>query len=449
MENRPEPHDLNAERLVLGTILGSSSALHEVRELLTPDTFHDRRHADVYRAVLAIDERGESPDLVAVYNELRKRNSDFQVQQLAELGTNWARDVYQHTALLHDKKVRRNLIGIARKLEHAAFDEGVDIVDIQADTEEKIKGIFSGSDNSVSTIGDAIRGVYSQIDRNHAPEKYQTGTLTGFREFDRRSGGLQQSDLVIIAAETSQGKTSLAVCIGMNAALSGCPVAFYSLEMKKEQIAARMLSIQSGVPANQILYSGNLHQDQFQRIDRGVSSLYDRKIYFDDRSTSNIDTIINSIRNLHKKYGIRGAIVDYLQILNVNMKGSSPEQQMGHVARRLKNLAKELDLWIIALSQLSRDHANPMPNLNRLRDSGQIGEAADIVMLIYRPEVYNRSYPEPFRNASTANTALIDVAKGRNIGLVRFICGFDKHTTRFYEASDIQINEKQAEEEPF
>jgi len=125
--------------------------------------------------------------------------------------------------------------------------------------------------------------------------------------------------------------------------------------------------------------------------------------------------------------------VDYLQILNVNQKAQNKEQAMGDVARRLKNLAKDLDIWVIALSQLNRDMQNPIPNLNRLRDSGQIAEAADIVMFVYRPEVYGKYFPEPFANQSTQGTAMIDIAKGRNIGLLKFICSFDAKTTHFRE----------------
>ena len=138
------------------------------------------------------------------------------------------------------------------------------------------------------------------------------------------------------------------------------------------------------------------------------------------------------------KYGIKGVIVDYLQILNVNMKGANKEQQMGDVARRLKNIAKELDIWVIALSQLSRDNQNPIPSLTRLRDSGQIAEAADMVILIYRPEIYGKKYPVEFSEMSTEGTAMIDVAKGRNIGLMKFIVGFDARTTNFYELGEVK-----------
>lgn len=234
--------------------------------------------------------------------------------------------------------------------------------------------------------------------------------------------------------------TSLALTFINNAAKQGHKVAMYSMEMKREQCAARLMSMNSGIPSNQILYS-QLDDNYLKQLDSGVNKIYNLPIYFDDNSTSNIDKIIASIRAMKVKHDISGAVIDYLQILNVNQKSFNKEQAMGDVARRLKNLAKELDIWIIALSQLNRDANNPIPTLNRLRDSGQIAEAADMVMFVYRPEVYEKYYPAPFTNHETKGTAMIDIAKGRNIGLHKFICGFDAKTTKFYETENVQIIE--------
>ena len=237
-----------------------------------------------------------------------------------------------------------------------------------------------------------------------------------------------------------------------NMALSGANMAIYSLEMKNVQLTARLLAMETGIPSNQILYSP-LQNSQLDHFDRSINKILKTGLFFDDRSTSNIDTIIASIRSMKIKNKIEGAVIDYLQILNVNMKGVNKEQQMADVARRLKNLAKELDIWIIALSQLNRDSQNPVPNLNRLRDSGQIAEAADIVMFVYRPEVYIRKYPEPYSNVDTTGTAMIDIAKGRSIGIMKFICSFKKEVTQLLPIEDINslslsnMNEK--ENEPF
>lgn len=203
--------------------------------------------------------------------------------------------------------------------------------------------------------------------------------------------------------------------------------------MTGEQLTARIVSMQSGVSASTMTYGKPSVSDR-ERIKTAVDILQKDNLIFDDRSTSNIDNILGSIRRMKIRYNIDGAVIDYLQILNVNMKSTvNKEQQMADVARRLKNLAKELQIWIIALSQLNRDRDNPEPTIDRLRDSGQIAEAADTVMLVYRPEYYGRKFPKPFETKETHNAALIDVCKGRNTGTMKFICRFVPELTLFLD----------------
>lgn len=447
MENKLIPHSLEAEKVVLGTIMTERNTLSEIRDILSPECFYNSFHRSIYEAIIEIDKRGDRPDLISVTNELTKKG-EVNVYELSVISSCLSFDVYQHAALLHDKEKRRRFIEIGNRLITRAFSESDDIVDTLSEAEDKLKNLFLTSKDSLSTINDAIKGISKQMEMNASDNKLLTGTPTGFAEIDGKSGGLQKSDLIVIAADTSSGKTSLSIALTMEAAKNGEGVAFYSMEMKKEQIAARMISIESGIPANEIMYS-RLLPEQFDRIDRGIGKLYNKPVFFDDRSSSNIDTILASIRTMKMRYGISGAVVDYLQILSVNMKGSNTEQQMGEAARRLKNLAKELDIWIIALSQLNRDQINPVPTLARLRASGQIAEAADIVMLIYRPEIYGKYYPEPYQNAPTQGTAMIDVAKGRNIGLAKFLVQFDAKTTHFMPYDNNYQEFKQIDENPF
>ena len=440
------PNNPDAEKLVLGTIMSNRYALDEVRDILTKECFYVSFHQEIYEAIMNIDSRGESADMVTVATEVRKNNPNADLFEITQIALCMTHDIYQHAAIIHDLEKRRRLIMIGMKMQSRALSESEDIVDIQTEAEESIKEVFQTSKSNMSTINDAIKGVVKQMEINAADNKPITGTPTGFSAIDKRSGGLQKSDLVIIAADTSSGKTSLAIAFMISAVKYGHGVAFYSMEMKKEQIAARMISIESGIPANQIMYS-RLTSDQFDMIDRGIGKIAGKPVFFDDRSTSNIDTILASIRTMKLKYNVSGAVVDYLQILTVNMKGTNKEQMMGEAARRLKNLAKELDIWIIALSQLNRDSLNPVPSLARLRDSGQIAEAADVVMLIYRPELYGKFYPEPFENASTKGTAMIDIAKGRNTGLLKFIAHFNANTTHFTDYDG--YNDKIENEQPF
>lgn len=441
MEVNVQLRDEDAEKLVLGTIITERNALEEVRELLSEESFYNPFHKQVYKAILQISSLGERPDIITVKNKLVANGVKFELVEYMKIASNCTFDLYQYAARLHDLAIRRKFYTIGQYLISNSYSEAEDILDVTNSVSDELASLFKSTSTTVTTINDGLESVYGMINENLSGNKPLTGTPTGFEKIDSKSGGLQKSDLIIIAGETSQGKTSLAVSMMRNASFSGAKIAMYSMEMKKEQITARILSMESGIPSNQIMYS-RLTDSQIQAIDKRIGKLSGKGIYFDDRSTSNIDTIISSIRYMKLKFDIDGAIIDYLQILNVNMKGANKEQQMGDVARRLKNLAKELDIWIIALSQLNRDTMNPVPTIARLRDSGQIAEAADVVILVYRPEYYDKSrrYPDPFSNASTEGTAMIDIAKGRNIGILRFICGFNAATTCFFNLDSVPLS---------
>lgn len=445
------PRSEEAEKLILGTLITESKWLNEIRELLPVDSFYFDMHKKVYRAILSLSDKGEKIDVMTVMAELPKIGEVVQPSEIASLAMNYAATgVIEYVHIINEKFKRRKFFELGAFLQSNAFSEVNDVNDVLADVKERMDSLFNTSSDNVYTLHDALDGVNRIISRNMSGETELTGDPTGFKNIDKRSGGLQGSDLVIIAAETSQGKTSMAIKMAMNC---NAPVAFYSMEMKKEQIAARMMSIASGIPSNEILFS-RLDEMKIQQIDRGVGKIYNKPVYFDDRSTSNIETILASIRMMKAKYGIHGAVIDYLQILNVNMRGESKERQMGEVARRLKNIAKELDIWIIALSQLNRDASNPVPTIARLRDSGQIAEAADMVILIYRPEVYgdNKRFPDGFSGYETKGNALIDVAKGRNTGLTKFLVGFHAKTTDFFDlgnAPKLFTDESRSDDLPF
>ena len=447
-EMRVLPRDEECEKRVLGSILSERDAIYEVRDILTDNCFYNDFHKQIYRTVLEITDSGGRADAVSVKSKLEYSYPGFSLYELVNISGMYTFDLYQYACRLHDLMIRRKFFDIGSYLDSNAFNEKEDIADVVQKASDQLTNLFSSNCNSISTVKESIESVYETINRNMSGKTELTGTPTGFDKIDSKTGGLQKSDLIIIAGETSSGKTSMAVSMMKNAAIAGAKIAMYSMEMKKEQITSRIISMISGIPSNVILYSP-LSGPQLENVDRAVDTVSKMQIYFDDRSTSNIDTIISSIRQMKLKNGIDGAVVDYLQILNVNMKGSNKEQQMGDVARRLKNLAKDLDIWIIALSQMNRDNLNPVPTLARLRDSGQIAEAADIVMLIYRPEVKGKLYPDEFSDVDTKGTAMIDIAKGRNIGLLKFICGFNAASTHFYDLNTIPISSTEDDNNPF
>lgn len=449
------PNDKELEKIVLGTIISNKHEYDEVRDIISEDCFYDDFHLRVFRIFKQIEASGDEPNAISIVQEYKKKYNEIKYLEISYLcDFRSLMHTYYNTCRLNDLSARRKLIELGYYLQNKAVNEQEEIADISDHANDLLSKLYSTSDNSVSTMEDAIKGVYRIMESNLSSQSAVTGSPTGFHEFDKRSGGFQGSDLIIIGGESSNGKTSLILSMIKNISSYGHGVGMYSLEMGKEQLAARLIAMESGISSSKILFTP-LDRIQFDRIDKSVQKLFNSNIYFDDRSTSNIDTIINSIRKLKIKYDIKGAVVDYMQILNVNMRSANEEQQLANIARRFKNLAKDLDIWIVALSQLNKDASNPVPNRNRLRGSGQIFEAADIVMYSYLPYKYNRDFPEPFsgKNYETKGYAFIDVDKGRNIGTFKFLAGFQEDITLFYEVSQINIPTKQElsndNDEPF
>lgn len=454
MEDRIPINDKECEDTVIGSLLSDRNALSDVRDILTEDCFFDSFNRATYRAIVTVADRGKTADIISVKAELEASHVQFDIVKLVSLTDKYTLDTRQYAMRLKELSSRRRLTTIAQYLLINSYSEENAIEEVTQKASDDITSLFSSDVSEIMRLHDGIEKVNTIINANLSHDQELIGTPTGFGELDRKMGGLQGSDLNIIAAESSQGKTSLALSIVLNAAKAGKRIAIYSMEMKAEQLTARIMAMESGVSSSSILYS-QLDGGQLKKIDESINKIDNLDIFFDDRSTSSIDTILSSIRYMKRKYNIDGAAVDYLQILNVNMKNVNKEQVMGDVTRRLKNIAKELDIWIIALSQLSRDKENPIPTLARLRDSGQIVEVADNVVLIYRPEFYGKlSYPSDFSNASVNGTAMIHLAKGRNVGTTKFICGFNAPTTLFHDMQNTptkpeQLNITSVENVPF
>lgn len=454
-QNQPLVNDPKAEQYVIGSLLIVPTAYTLVSQYLDEDCFYDPMCRDIWKAVDNMGKQGMPIDIISVSAELSKQKSNVTALDLMNISAQIASSAHveYHAIRLQDLGRRRKLWVVGQQLSKVGLSEEILTADAHQEAIESIGGVFEKADG-VFTLDDAMNSLNEIMVKNATVGGVTTGTKTGMERFDEK-GGLQKSDLIIVAGETSQGKTSLALCMTRHAIENGAKVAFYSMEMTKEQLTARLLSAKTNIPANNILYSGSLAPSEIRMIDDARGKLPGENLFFDDKSTSNIDSILLSIRMLKMQKDIDGAVVDYLQILNVNSRSTSfsREQAMGDAARRFKNLAKELNIWIIALSQLSRDSNCPEPNLNRLRDSGQIGEAADVVILVYRAEYYNRAYPAPFDNKDdypTDGTAMIDVAKGRNIGTFKFFMGFNKNTTNFFKTNlineDVQVPFEKPEE---
>lgn len=282
--------------------------------------------------------------------------------------------------------------------------------------------------NEIKTIAHEFKELFELIDRNNRAEGL-TGIGTGLTLFDKFSGGVQLSDLIIIAGRTSQGKTSLALTIARNATIEfKCSAAIFSFEMSKVQITGRLASMESDISSKEILM-GKLSFEKIAHLHKSIGNVTNVNLFLDGGS-SQINYIFSKMMSYILTNQVKLFIVDYLQLVRNEKKGQNREQEIGNITRMFKNFARENNVAIILLSQLSRSDSSE-PNMSHLRDSGQIEEAADIIMLVYRPEVYGIEYFDDLQQEPTSGKAKIIIAKGRNIGLAHFKLNFIKELTKF------------------
>lgn len=438
-------HNTDIEQLVIGTLLANPDTWDAHADLLTDGLFYDAQNRNAFNAAKNLREQGKEANVVSVANELVKNVADQDrvnvVARVAEYGDHvlFRGDLAQYVDVLKDLQTRRTLVDMGMRLQREANDEAIPVEQLQQEVADTMAELIKTGATNVQSIADvADRFTRDVVEANRNGTR-KFGVPTGFAVLDSK-GGLQPSDLWVIAADSSQGKTAFAMAVACNAARKGCPVAVYSMEMTAGQLYARMMAGRTYLPSN-VLANCALTDEQMERYKFAAEDVRGWPLYFDEQSTSTLDGILSSIRTLAYKQHVKLVFVDYLQILNVNMKNANKEQAMGEAARKFKNLAKQLGICIVLLSQLSRDPANPRPRISRLRDSGQIAEAADVVLLLYRPAVYGtrHKYPDEYADVSTTGTGMIDVAKGRNIGTARFIVGFDAPHVRFYDINQDQL----------
>lgn len=436
-------HDKECEIVVLATILNRPPMFFEVQEHLDESCFYDLKNQEIYGSIRAVARRGEAIDYITLNAELQRNGSLVTLDDILDLfGQPTVVDILPKALRLKDLSCRRKLWELGVKLQQAGVTELDDVLDVQMQAKDVIDNLLVSAVTHFTTLREKCDELREIIRQNRMGGVVMRGAPTGYSELDKR-GGLTKTDLIVVAGESSHGKTSFALSLVKSAIQQGNKVAFYSLEMTDLELAMRLVAMTSGIGSLQMATT-QLYDAQAERVENAIQSLNVDNLYFDDNKTSNIDKIIASIRTMKMKYGIDGVVLDYMQILNVNMKSSNPEQQMASVARRLKNIALEMDIWILALSQLNRNIDYPYPTINRLRDSGQIAEAADVVISTYFAErdPRHRGYPEPFEQVSESGTAMIEILKGRKIGTAKFIVGFRKETTEFYELDRLPENEK-------
>lgn len=424
---RIPPQAIDVEEAVLGALMLERDAF--INNPVIPEWFYKEDHQKIVSCIAELVSESTPVDLLQVTMKLRNKGlldevgGPLMITKLTDRVATAAHIEY-HIQIIKEKFARREMIRVANELMQKSYDESIDIDDIFSHAQNELSAVMSfDSEDSSKTYADATDEVIESLTSQVEP-----GIKTGLSKLDKFSGGAQPGDLVIIAAESSQGKTSLALSMIRNMSNDKEPVAVYSLEMTSKQLVIRMTAQETGINAKNLLYN-RISNDERSYVIPELKKRKDLPIYFDESSNNNVNKICTSLRKLKIKRNIKVALVDYIQ----DMEGSETEAGLGEIGRKLKNIAKELDICVIALSQLANDKANPAPTVGRLRGSGQLREKADVIMLIYRPEYYGKSYSGHFENYPIEGTAQITIAKGRNIGVASFMLNFNKSTTNFYD----------------
>lgn len=430
------PQNLEAEQAILGAILLENASLLKVIEILEPSHFYKESHRKIYSAMLEMFERNEPVDLLTLSDHLRKNSLLDEVGGVTSLtqlmqSVATAANIRYYGKIVREKYILRNLINIATEIAAEAYEETDDVDQLLDRAEQKI---FEISQNKIFpafvNIDRIIKDTIKHIETLYSRKELITGLPTGFIDFDQKTAGLQASDLIIIAGRPSMGKTAFCLDIAQNVATGvKLPVAIFSLEMSKEQLAIRLICSQGRIDGAK-LRTGYLSKNDWDRLTYAAGVLSDSPIFIDDSPSLSVLDIRARARRLQSQYGLALVIIDYLQLIRNRLgRIENRQQEISEITRSLKSLAKELHIPVIALSQLSRaveQRQDRRPQLADLRESGAIEQDGDVIAFLYRDEIYNKNSPE-------AGMAELIISKQRNgpIGTVKL--SFQKEYTHFHD----------------
>jgi len=441
----PQARDL--EEAVLGAIMLEKSAFDTVVEILKPECFYVDAHQRIYRAMQSLAQKSMPIDMLTVVEELRLKEEleliggPYYVTKLTNAVVSSA-NIETHARIILQKFIQRDLIRISGEIISDAYEDATDVFDLLDEAESKL---FDITNNHLRKNFDSIDTVLvktiQRIEDMRNRQEDITGVPSGFSSLDRVTYGWQPTDLVILAARPSVGKTAFALNLARNAALSAVkptPIAFFSLEMSSSQLVQRILSAESEIWLEKIA-RGKMEEHEMQQLYRnGVKRLQDAKIFIDDTPALNIFELRAKCRRLKNKHNVGLVIIDYLQLMSGtgDKRNANREQEISTISRNLKGLAKELGIPIIALSQLSREvekrkEGDKMPQLSDLRESGAIEQDADMVMFLYRPEYYNITANE--LGESNKGETHVRIAKHRNGSLETIKLRALLHIQKFVE----------------
>lgn len=394
------PHDLEAEQAIIGSMLTDRDAVISAIEILKEEDFYREDNKAIYTAIFNLYNRAEPIDIITVKSELESMGKLEQVgglEYLAELPEKvpTTANAMKYIKIVEEKSTLRRLIKTANEIIELGYSPTEDVEDIMEGAEKKIFNIMQEKNQKgYAPIKDVLVESFTKLEELYNRKQHITGVPSGFTELDYRTAGFHGSELILIAARPAMGKTAFALNIATNAAVkANVPVAVFSLEMSKEQLVNRILCSESMVDSNKVR-TGKLEEDDWTKLAGAIGPLSEAEIFIDDTPGINITEIRAKCRKLKLEKNIGMVVIDYLQLIQgSNKRGGSREQEISEISRSLKILAKELDVPVIALSQLSRaaeQRPDHRPMLSDLRESGAIEQDADIVMFLYRDDYYNQ-----------------------------------------------------------
>lgn len=441
------PQALDLEGAVLGAIMLEKDAILSVLDILTPECFYQEAHQKIFTAAVDLSTKEKPIDLLTITEELRKREqlelvggATYISQLTSRVGS--AAHLEYHARIIAQKYIQRELIRVSSEIQARSYDETVDVDDLLDFSERELLNIAEGNIKKETVkINKLIADALVQIEAAGKRDDSLSGTPSGFTRLDRLTSGWQRSDLIILAARPSMGKTAFVLSMARNIAVEHHrPVAFFSLEMSSLQLVNRLIVAETQLPSDKIR-NGRLENYQWEQLEYKIKDLEQAPIYIDDTPAISIFELRAKCRRLKQKYDIQAVIIDYLQLMTAGQSGSSGsrEQEVSTISRSLKSIAKELNIPIIALSQLNRSvemrSGNKRPQLSDLRESGAIEQDADLVLFIHRPEYYGLDVDE--EGNSLRGIAEIIVAKHRNGATGDIQLKFVKEFAKFSDLEEL------------
>ena len=436
MATREMPADVEVEKKLLSAMmLRESTIIPKVAAILTDEDFYRQENRIVFRALLNIYNRGTPPDILLIENELRRTGEIDQVERaylfsLIDMEFTTARAEAQAT-VIKEKAILRRLIQAGEEIADEARNEQNIVEDVLESAEKKILSVTSKTTQiGFERLATVLQRSFERIQHIHNNPGDMEGVTTGFADLNKITNGLHKSDLILLAARPSMGKTALALNIAANAARAGKVVALFSLEMSKTQLGNRLLSTMSGVDSMS-LNTGNLSDEDMRELIDALARMEQYKLFIDDTAGMTLLEMRSKARRIKHEHGLDLMVIDYLQLMQggrSRLSEQNRQQEISEISRSLKALARELDIPILALSQLSRNvemRAEKKPQLSDLRESGSLEQDADMVMFLYRDEYYNRD------DTNNQNLAELILAKNRNGPTTSIRLQFKKETMRF------------------